>query len=60
MLVDLKVFNSLNNSDNIKVICVVVDDTVDGKDNQKEDIMEVGDIMLYHFNQNNWAFTPPC
>ena len=39
---------------------LVVDDTVDGKDNQEEDIIEVGDIMMYHFNQNNWAFTPPC
>ena len=39
---------------------LVVDDTVDGKDNQKEDIMEVGDIMMYHFNQNHWASTPPC
>ena len=39
---------------------LVVDDTVDGKDNQEEDIMEVGDIMMYHFNQNHWASTPPC
>ena len=31
---------------------LVVDDTVDGKDNQKEDIMEVGNIMMYHFNLN--------
>ena len=38
----------------------MVDDTVDGRDNQKEDIMEVGDIMMYHFNQNHWASTPPC
>ena len=33
---------------------LVVDDTVDGKDNQKEDIMEVGNIMMYHFNLN-WS-----
>ena len=38
----------------------MVDDTVDGRDNQKEDIMEVGDIMMYHFNQNHWASTPLC
>ena len=50
MLVDLKVFNSLNNSDNIKVICVVVDDTVDGKDNKMEETMDVGDIMMYNFS----------
>ena len=60
MLVDLKDCDSLNKSDNIKVICVGGCDTVDGKDNQEEDIMEVGDIMMYHFNQNHWASTPPC
>ena len=37
---------------------LVVDDTVDGKDNQEKDIMEVGDIMMYHFNQNNLAQLP--
>ena len=39
---------------------LVVDDTVDGKDNEKEDIMEEGNIMMYHFNQNDRASTPPC
>ena len=29
--------------------CVlVVDNSVDGKENQEEEIMEVGDIMIYH------------
>ena len=27
---------------------LVVDDTVDGKDNRMEETMEVGDIMMYH------------
>ena len=27
---------------------LVVDNSVDGKDNQEEEIMEVGDIMIYH------------
>ena len=27
---------------------LVVDDTVDGKDNQEEEIVEVVDIMIYH------------
>ena len=31
---------------------LVVNDTADGKDNQEEDTMEVGDIMMHHFS---WA-----
>ena len=29
---------------------LVVDDTVDGKDNRMEETMEVGDIMMYYFS----------
>ena len=29
---------------------LVVDDTVDGKDNRMEETMEVGDIMMYHLS----------
>ena len=28
---------------------MVGDDSVDGKDNEEEEIMEVVDIMIYHF-----------
>ena len=30
--------------------CVLVDGTVDGKDNKMKETMEVGDIMMYHFS----------
>ena len=60
MLVDLEVLILSTSLTILRSYVLVVDDTVDGRDNQKEDIMEVGDIMMYHFNQNHWASTPPC
>ena len=32
----------------LRFCVLVVDNSVDGKDNQEEEIMEVGDIMMYH------------
>ena len=47
MVVDMKVVYTLNMSDHIKYIELVVDDTVDGQDNQWKETMDVGDIMIY-------------
>ena len=49
--------SSCNMSENIKSlnICgLVVDDTVNGKDNMEEKTSEVADIRRYHFN---WKFS---
>ena len=43
----MKVVYTLNMSDHIKYIELVVDDTVDGQDNQWKETMDVGDIMIY-------------
>ena len=50
MVVDMKVVYTLNMSDHIKYIELVVDDTVDGQDNKMEETMEVGGIMIYQFS----------
>ena len=50
MVVDMKVGYTLNMSDHIKYIELVVDDTVDGQDNKMEETMEVGGIMIYQFS----------
>ena len=50
LVVEMKHFYCFNICDNIKVMCVLVDDTVDGNDNQVEETMEVGDIMMYPFS----------
>ena len=47
MLVDMKVLYVFNMCDRSFVL--VGDDNVDGKDNEEEEIMEVVDIMIYHF-----------
>ena len=52
MMVDIKVSYTFNKCDNLMSCVLMVDDTVDGKDNQMEATMQVGDIMMYHFNQN--------
>ena len=39
---------------------LVVDDTVDSKDNKMEETMDVGDIMIYHFSLNYRSSNPPC
>ena len=50
MVVDMKVGYTLNMSDHIKYIELVVDDTVDGQDNKMEETVEVGGIMIYQFS----------
>ena len=52
MMVDIKVSYTFNQCDNLMSCVLMVDDTVDGKDNQMEATMQVGDIMMYHFSQN--------
>ena len=39
-------------SENIRLCGLVVDDTVNGKDNMEEKTSEVADIRRYHFNWN--------
>ena len=36
--------------DNNKVMCVGGQNTVDGKDNQEKEAMDVSDIMMYYFS----------
>ena len=50
----MKVVYTLNMSEHIKYIQLVVDDTVDGQDNymEKTNTVEVGDIMIYQYSQN--------
>ena len=55
MLVDMKVFYTFNMSDNIKH-GLVVDNTVDGKDNKEEKTREVVYIRMYHFGWNFQSF----
>ena len=43
MMVDIKVFYTFNQCDNLISCVLMVDDTVDGKDNQMEATMQVGD-----------------
>ena len=52
MMVDIKVSYTFNQCDNLMSCVLMVDDTVDGKDNYMEAIMQVGDNMMYHFSQN--------
>ena len=52
MVVDMKLVYSFNMSDHISQCELVVDDNVDGKDNEEGKTTEVADIRIYHFGWN--------
>ena len=54
MVMELDFKDTFNMSDNIKSTCeLMVEDTVDSKDNLEEDTREVAKIRIYHFT---WIF----
>ena len=52
MVVDMKNVYSFNMADHISQCELVVDDNVDGKDNEEGKTTEVADIRMYHFGWN--------
>ena len=52
MMVDIKVFYTFNQCDNLISCVLMVDDTVDGKDNEEGKTAKVADIRMYHFGWN--------
>ena len=52
MVVDMKVFILSTCLTTLNTGELVVNHTVDGKDNQEEKPMEVADIRMYHFGWN--------
>ena len=51
-LVDMKVFTLSAHLKTLSSFELMVDDTVDGKDNQEEKTGEGVDIRMYHFSLN--------
>ena len=52
MEVDMKLVYSFNMSEDISQCELVVDDNVDGRDNEEGKTTEVSDIRMYHFGWN--------
>ena len=52
MVVDMKSVYYFNMADHISQCELVVDDNVDGKDNEEGKTTEVADIRIYHFGWN--------
>ena len=50
IVVDIEGFYIFNMCDNNKVMCVGGQNTVDGKDNQEKEAMDVSDIIMYYFS----------
>ena len=52
MVVDMKVIYTLTCLTRLSTWELVVDDTMDGKDNLEEKTREVADIQMYHYGWN--------
>ena len=52
MVVHMRVFYPFDMSDHISICEMVVNDTVDGKNNLEEITREVADNRMYHFGKN--------
>ena len=52
MVVEMKTVSFSTVPTTLRSFVLVVDDTVDGKGNQMEETMDVGDIMTYNFSQD--------